>query len=202
MKFHSPHFLPFPLTGGRGWGLGVVFLLSCAPPGPRPYYSRHSGHYITPKSQDYTTSPLRGEGGGNEKKMPGGTTPLPPHRGKGSGIRGVAESYLGTPYRFGGQSRSGIDCSGFVQKVFRDALQIQLPRNSAAMSRHGKAVSKGSLKPGDLVFFKGFLFIDHVGIYMGDGYFIHSQSGIGVTYTRLDAPYFGAHYAGAKRVLD
>ena len=197
-KHQSPSFLPFPFTGGRGWGIGVAaFFLSCAPPGPRPYYSRSSGTYITPKSRDYTTTP---------RPLPP-PTPLPPHRGEGPGdgdgdLRSTAESWLGTPYRFGGQSRSGIDCSGFVQQVFLDARKIHLPRISAAMAHHGKDVSRGNLQPGDLLFFKGFLFIDHVGIYMGDGYFIHSQSGIGVTYTKLDAPYFGAHYAGAKRVLD
>jgi cell wall-associated NlpC family hydrolase len=78
---------------------------------------------------------------------------------------------------------------------------MRLPRSSAAMARYGKDVDREDLQPGDLVFFKT-LRINHVGIYMGDGYFIHSQSGIGVTYTRLDAPYFASHYAEAKRVVN
>jgi cell wall-associated NlpC family hydrolase len=69
------------------------------------------------------------------------------------------------------------------------------------MSHFGREVSKGDLEPGDLLFFKGLIFIDHTGIYMGNGYFIHCQSGVGVNYTRLDAPYFAAHFAGAKRVI-
>ena len=88
-----------------------------------------------------------------------------------------------------------------VQRVFDEVHGMQLPRNSAAMARYGKKVDKDDLRPGDLVFFKR-VRIDHVGIYMGDGFFIHSQSGIGVTYTKLDAPYFSTHYAGAKRVVN
>ena len=122
-------------------------------------------------------------------------------RGDASDLRRVAESYLGVRYRWGGNDRNGMDCSGFVQRVFDEAHRLQLPRNSAAMARYGKKVDRDDLEPGDLVFFKR-VRIDHVGIYMGDGYFIHSQSSVGVTYTRLDAAYFSKHYAGAKRVLN
>ena len=117
-------------------------------------------------------------------------------------MRKVAESYLGVPYLFGGQSRDGMDCSGFVRQVFNEALGVQLPHNASAMAHFGREVSKNDLRPGDILFFKGLLFIEHAGIYMGSGYFIHSQSGVGVNYTRLDAPYFTAHFAGAKRVTD
>jgi cell wall-associated NlpC family hydrolase len=86
--------------------------------------------------------------------------------------------------------------------VFNEALGVQLPHNASAMANFGREVSKNDLRPGDILFFKGLLFIEHTGIYMGNGYFIHSQSGVGVNYTRLDAPYFTAHFAGAKRVTD
>jgi hypothetical protein len=164
----------------------VLLVASCAPPGPRPAYSREQGGWVESQPQGYSW-----------------TTPddLGRPRGSESTLRKVAESYLGVPYRWGGSDRKGMDCSGFVQRVFDEAHQMQLPRNSAAMARYGKPVSRGDLKPGDLVFFKR-VRIDHVGIYMGDGYFIHSQSGIGVTYTRLDAPYFSTHYAEAKRVAN
>jgi len=116
-------------------------------------------------------------------------------------LRRIAESYLGVKYKWAGADRSGMDCSGFVQRVFDEAFDMQLPRSSAAMARYGKKIDKDDLKPGDLVFFKR-VRIDHVGIYMGEGYFIHSQSGIGVTYTKLESPYFSTHYAGAKRVVN
>jgi cell wall-associated NlpC family hydrolase len=163
-------------------------LISCAPTGPRPFYSRSAGDWVAPGDGNYASSP------------PVALAAFRPSPGAESGLRKTAESYLGTPYRFGGQSRNGMDCSGYVRQVFQEALGLRLPRNSASMARQGRDISRDDLKPGDLVFFRGFLSIDHVGIYMGGGYFIHSQSGVGVTYTKLDAPYFGAHYAGARRI--
>ena len=164
----------------------ALALTACAPPGPRPAYSRDQGGWVEPQAPGYSwTTP-------SELGRP---------RGSETELRRVAESYLGVRYRWGGSDRKGMDCSGFVQRVFDEAYQMQLPRNSAAMARYGKSVSRDDLKPGDLVFFKR-VRIDHVGIYMGDGYFIHSQSGIGVTYTKLEAPYFATHYAEAKRVVN
>ena len=185
----------------RGWlpafhpdllcaALAAALAFSCAPLGPRPYYSRSAGGWVSTKGNDYSSTP------------PAAVADRASFSASDSRLRQVAESYLGSPYRFGGQSRGGFDCSGYVRRVFQEAAGLSLPRNSAAMSGQGRETSKGSLKPGDLVFFKGFLFIDHVGIYMGGGYFIHSQTSVGVTYTKLDAPYFGSHYAGARRVLD
>ena len=159
---------------------------ACAPPGPRPAYSRESGTWVSFQTDDYSwTSP--GEAG-----RPSASE---------SELRMVAESYLKTPYRYGGKTRKGMDCSGFVQQVFEETYKLRLPRNSAAMARYGKDIDKEDLQPGDLVFFKT-IRISHVGIYMGDGYFIHSQSGIGVTYTKLESPYFSSHYAEAKRVIN
>jgi lipoprotein Spr len=105
-------------------------------------------------------------------------------------------------YHFGGQSRSGMDCSGFVRQVFMETYGIKLPHNSLAMSIQGVPVKKADLKLGDLVFFKHFWVVDHTGIYMGKGYFIHSATSIGVSYSSLDAPYFMDHYAGARRIAD
>jgi cell wall-associated NlpC family hydrolase len=121
----------------------------------------------------------------------------------GSGkLRKVAESYLGVPYAFGGQSRSGMDCSGFIRQVFAEAHGLKLPHNSGSIFGMGRPVSKSELKPGDVVFFKSWGFIDHSGIYMGRNYFIHSASSVGVAYSALNAPYFGDHYAGARRLIE
>lgn len=164
----------------------ACYLCSCAPPGPRPAYSREEGTWTAPQAPGYSwTSP----------------TELGRPRGDESDLRRVAESYLGVKYRWGGADRNGMDCSGFVQRVFDEVHKVKLPRSSAAMARYGKDVDRDDLEPGDLVFFKR-VRIDHVGIYMGDGFFIHSQSGIGVTYTKLDSPYFSTHYAEAKRILN
>lgn len=116
-------------------------------------------------------------------------------------FRVTAEQYLNIPYRWGGTTTSGFDCSGYVYKVFND-LGIELPRNSKSQYQLGESVGKDELLPGDLVFFNtlgdG---VSHVGIYYGDGKFIHSQSYKGVSITDLNDPkYWGARYVGAKRI--
>jgi cell wall-associated NlpC family hydrolase len=179
---HRPFLSSFPVFPVPV-GVLVLLIAGCAPIGPRPYYSRDLGRWISSPGKNYSVTPPSG---------------LPASESK---LRQVAESYLGVPYVFGGQSREGMDCSGFVRQVFDEAEGVQLPHNASAMSSYGQEISKSDLKPGDILFFKGLLFIDHAGIYMGNGYFIHSESGVGVNYTRLDAPYFSAHFAGAKRVL-
>ena len=166
--------------------VAAAMMAACAPPGPRPSYSREQGTWVAAQPPGYSW-----------------TTPSDLGRPSGelTDLRRVAESYLGVRYRWAGTNRNGMDCSGFVGKVFEEAYQLQLPRSSGAMASYGKKVDKEDLQPGDLVFFKR-VRIDHVGIYMGDGYFIHSQSGLGVTYTKLESAYFSTHYAGAKRILN
>lgn len=122
----------------------------------------------------------------------------------GSGSKAVdhAMSMMGTRYRYGGASRSGTDCSGLVIQAYR-AQGVNLPRTSASMATVGKAVPKGELKPGDLVFFRtrGSR-ISHVGIYKGGGKFVHSSSGRGrVTVNSLSDGYYSRRYAGARRVV-
>ncbi|CAM5191288.1 NlpC/P60 family protein OS=Ureibacillus acetophenoni OX=614649 GN=SAMN05877842_101156 PE=3 SV=1 [Ureibacillus acetophenoni] len=120
-------------------------------------------------------------------------------------FRETAKQYLNTPYRWGGTTTRGFDCSGYVMKVFTD-LGINLPRTSSMQYQVGEAVAKDELQPGDLVFFnttgKG-KSVSHVGIYYGDGKFIHSQSYKGVSITDLNDPkYWGARYVGAKRIAN
>lgn len=166
----------------------IAACLSACGPLVRPYYNRDMGGYMMP---DPSLTP----------------TPLVPASLKGrstgaDGLRNAAEAYLGVPYRFGGQSRSGMDCSGFIRQVFSETHGMDLPHSSAALYGRGEPVSRSGLKAGDLVFFRSYGFIDHAGIYMGGGYFIHSATSVGVAYSALDAPYFGSHYAGARRLLD
>ncbi|SHH12746.1 Cell wall-associated hydrolase, NlpC family [Thermosyntropha lipolytica DSM 11003] len=121
----------------------------------------------------------------------------------GERIIEFASRYLGTPYRYGGNSPGGFDCSGFVYYVF-DQFGISLPRTAAGQFQNGVAVSREELMVGDLVFFscysKG---IDHVGIYVGEGRFIHSSSprSGGVIYSSLNEAYYARSYVGAKRIL-
>lgn len=113
----------------------------------------------------------------------------------------TAFTYRGTRYRYGGSSRGGFDCSGFTRYVYSQK-GISLPHRAAEQFRHGKPVSKSELKPGDLVFFqttrRG---ISHVGIYAGNGKFIHASSAKGrVRVDSLTSGYYAARYRGARRV--
>lgn len=110
-----------------------------------------------------------------------------------------AMRFLGVPYSFGGTSSSGFDCSGYVQHVFA-MLGLRLPRTADAQYEVGQRVAQ--VEPGDLVFFQTYSpGASHVGIYVGNGNFIHSSSSHGVTVSALRDSYWSARYLGAKRVL-
>lgn len=114
-----------------------------------------------------------------------------------------AQEYLGTPYRYGGQSPGGFDCSGFVRYIYAQ-FNIDLPHNAAAQYNNGSEVSKADLLPGDLVFFAcGGRSIDHVGIYSGNDQFIHSSSprSGGVINSSLSNGYYGGNYVGGRRIV-
>ena len=107
--------------------------------------------------------------------------------------------YLGVPYVWGGTSVSGMDCSGFVQKVFREEGR-ELPRVACDQARVGLPVVLGALEAGDRVYFQAGHEIDHTGIYMGDGRFIHaSGSGGAVRIDDLFDTRWQRIYAGAMR---
>lgn len=114
----------------------------------------------------------------------------------------VARRMLEVPYRYGGTTLWGLDCSGFVQKAFA-FLNLELPRSARAQFREGITISKEELSAGDLVFFRTRAkYASHVGIYLGDNRFIHASGhDRKVTIDSLDAPYYMKHYLGARRLL-
>jgi len=118
-----------------------------------------------------------------------------------------AESYLGTPYRYGGTTRSGIDCSAFVLSVFGASAGLNLPRVAASQAQEGQKVDKSELQKGDLVFFShGRGRISHVGIVEsiseeGTVKFIHAATSRGVMISSLNDSYWGPRYRFAKRVI-
>ncbi|MGB3729647.1 MAG: LysM peptidoglycan-binding domain-containing protein, partial [Thermodesulfobacteriota bacterium] len=115
----------------------------------------------------------------------------------------VAKQYLGAPYKFGGYSfKTGIDCSGYVKKIF-SKFNVELPRTARDIYYNsGTRVAKSQLQTGDLVFFRTYAsFPSHVGIYMGNGQFIHASSGARkVSITSLNKNYYTKRYIGAKRI--
>ncbi|MCM3088095.1 NlpC/P60 family protein [Bhargavaea ginsengi] len=120
-----------------------------------------------------------------------------------SQLMNIADDYIGVPYKWGGTTTSGFDCSGYIQYVFKKA-GVSVPRTTSQMAATGTAVSKSNLQVGDLVFFntsgRG---ISHAGIYAGNNNFIHASSSRGVMITSLSDPYYwGSKYVTARRVVD
>ena len=102
--------------------------------------------------------------------------------------------WQGVPYRLGGNTMSGIDCSAFVQITFRDVFKMKLPRTTAAQSEIGADINREDLSQGDLVLFKTSRRSRHVGIYMGNGQFMHASTSNGVMISELNNPYWKRHY--------
>jgi cell wall-associated NlpC family hydrolase len=115
----------------------------------------------------------------------------------------TALSLLGTPYRYGGASRRGFDCSGLLKYVYKESVGIKIPRHSRAQARTGKPVSPSKLAPADILLFKikGQKSL-HIGMYIGNGKFIHAPSSGGkVNIQKLKAKYWKRSLRGARRVL-
>jgi lipoprotein Spr len=110
---------------------------------------------------------------------------------------------LGTPYRYGGRSRDGIDCSGFTSSVYQAATGTLLPRSAREQFRTGREVDRDTLRFGDLVFFNTTGWSpSHVGIYIEDDLFAHASVTSGVTLSSLESTYYRARFVGARRIID
>lgn len=118
-------------------------------------------------------------------------------------LKNAVAPWLGTPYRYGGTDRRGLDCSAFTRIVIQSVYGKTLPRTTALQVARGKRVRRSALQCGDLVFFKNMRGrgVDHVGIYMGNGRFVHASVTRGVVYSDLNQPYYRERYAGARRYL-
>lgn len=114
----------------------------------------------------------------------------------------VIMDWLGTKYRFGGQTKRGIDCSAFTRTVYKDVLGVELPRTAYYQYQVGQPIDKEELEFGDLVYFRTRRYapITHVGIYIADMIFAHASSGKGVTFSSLESSYYARKYKGARRL--
>jgi len=112
------------------------------------------------------------------------------------------DRWEGAPYRYGGNSHYGVDCSGFVHIAFRDALGIEVPRSTELLSHTGYRVSRSNLSAGDILVFRTSRRNLHVGIYVGRGQFIHASKSQGVILSELSNPYWQDTYIKSLRVID
>ena len=111
------------------------------------------------------------------------------------------EDWQGVPYRYGGLSTKGVDCSGFVYLTFLSQLNMQVPRTTAELLKEGEPVARNQLAVGDLVFFRLARGNRHVGIYLGDEAFLHASVSSGVMQSSLGNPYWRERYWQARRLV-
>lgn len=114
----------------------------------------------------------------------------------------VILGYLGTPYKYGGETKEGIDCSAFSSQVFEKSVNLKLPRSTNDQVKLGAPVAKNDLAFGDLIFFNTTgTNPSHVGIYIGDDLFAHASEAFGVTISSLESSYYRKKYTEARRVV-
>lgn len=117
-------------------------------------------------------------------------------------LRSEVRKWEGTPHQMGGTTRQGIDCSGFVQRLYRDIFGQQIPRSTDLQVKSGQLIGKDQLRTGDLVFFRNSYKGRHVGIYLGKAEFAHASTSKGVTFSSLQDHYWRQSYWTARRYLN
>ncbi|MCK5145233.1 C40 family peptidase [bacterium] len=119
------------------------------------------------------------------------------------GIETISRQYLGVPYRYGGMTRRGMDCSGLICKIFRDYNNSRLPHQVSRLIKLGRPRILSQISKGDLIFFKepGNRTVTHVGLYLGDMKFIHASKSHGVTISSLKSRYYRKRYNCARAIL-
>ena len=117
-------------------------------------------------------------------------------------LKRYAKSFIGTPYKYGGTDRQGMDCSGLVVRVYGDVLHKKLPHNTNRLYYLGESILPSQLYAGDLVFFgEGGYRINHVGIFLEGNQFIHASVSRGVVVSKLNSHYYKKRFIGARRIL-
>lgn len=118
-----------------------------------------------------------------------------------AGLMKAYAEWKGTPYRLGGMSKKGIDCSAFAKTVYSNEFSVSLPRTTGEQKREGRKIKKSELQIGDLVFFKTGRRTLHVGIYMGSKRFLHASTTNGVMISGINEDYWVRNYIEARRVF-
>lgn len=166
---------------------------ACAIPS-RAGYDRDRGSYANMPRTDAGALPP------DASIQPSSSGSATQHITSDSSWNSVFASWLGTPYRYGGSSRQGTDCSGFVMSAYKEKTGVTLPRSSKAGFKSGQPIEKADLQVGDILYFTNrWGMIDHAAIYIGDNRFIHSSTSKGVVITPMSDPYWERKYKGARR---
>lgn len=179
-------------TGNLSSGLFCVFVVVVTGCAPSIRYTRSSG-----QSEDSSVNYYKRDQSPAQPEIKSLTSTSQ------NRLQSVVSSCLSSPYRSGGMSRAGFDCSGFVCVVFKEVFDILLPHSSREMYKYGRKMSLRNASAGDLVFFKTRRIgrIDHVGIYMGDGRFAHASVKHGVIYSALEESYYAKRFASVRRIF-
>lgn len=156
-----------------------------------------SSKRVTAQNDGYETSTATKQGKSED----------PLSKGLADAIVRVAHQWVGTPYRYGGESREGTDCSGFVMSVFKDAANIKIPRSTLRQREFCHKIDIDKASPGDLVFFtpskrNASAKVSHVGLYIGNGRMIHASSSRGVIVSSLDEKYWSETFHSAGRIIN
>lgn len=184
------------------WCFALFFLLMACSMPARGGYDRASGSYVSAKksktaSVEKKASSSRVSESKSESSNKGAEQKK--KNVSAGAYEEAAKPWIGTPYLYGGSSKSGTDCSGFVLQIYKEVRGMSLPHKASKMYDMGKSVSRDDLKEGDLVFFGSFWDIDHVGIYLSGDRFVHASSSKGVMISPMDNVYWKKRYQGARR---
>lgn len=115
-------------------------------------------------------------------------------------VEQAAQDWYGTPYKWGGEPKEGVDCSAFVKSVYKEAFGMELPRVTETQVQVGGRVPRDQIRPGDLVFFHPEHEYNHVGVYIGEGAFVHASSNDGGTKDPIHMDYWRRYYWTARRL--
>ena len=115
----------------------------------------------------------------------------------------VVLNYLGTPYKFGGATLEGIDCSAFTQVVYDKSIGKKIPRSTGEQFNFGAEIKSNEIEFGDLLFFNNEQSkLSHVGVYIGDNLFAHASESAGVTISSFGSNYYKKRFTGARRIIN
>ncbi len=192
--------------------LALIVGLSACGLKPDPIYRSYTGK--EKRGKGFTRPPARDRSPAGDKGVRASDAPYEKGRLKNETYSLKSTSFewkianellpfLNTPYKYGGESVKGIDCSGLTRVVYLNAFKKDLPHKAAWQFKMGEPVARNRLKAGDLVFFyaRDSKRIGHVGLYLSDNQFIHSMSGAGVVISDLRGSYWTKYYAGARRYV-